>query len=227
MPPLVTASCLNFSPFSPHDVLAFLGDKAEAKVPSMFRASHIAGVSALLTLAACATAPAPGGQYGAFSETLRICPGLVSNAPAADGGRRVAGFTPTALVAGVSLARAPTSGCVSSGFGPRRGGAGRFHYGLDIFTDGPRPVYAGGDGVVEEVKSLRGYGRSVLIRHNSRVKTRYAHLSAYERGLSPGDRVRKGAPIGYTGASGNATAIHLHYEIIVNGRPRDPLTAGR
>lgn len=193
----------------------------------MLRASHIFSACAFLALAACATAPAPGGPSGNFSQSLRVCPGHVSNAPTADGGRRVAGFTPTTTVAGVNLARAPTAGCVSSGFGPRRGGAGRFHYGLDIFTDRPRPVYAGGDGVVEEVRSIRGYGRSVLIRHNGRVKTRYAHLSAYERGLRPGDRVRKGALIGYTGDSGNATAIHLHYEIIVNGRPRNPLTAGR
>ena len=193
----------------------------------MVRASRIVSVSAFLALAACATAPGPGGPSGDFSRSLRVCPGHVSNAPAADRARRVAGYAPTATVFGASLARAPTRGCVSSGFGPRRGGASSFHHGLDIFTDAPAPVYAGGDGVVEEVKSLRGYGRTVLIRHNARVKTRYAHLSAYERGLRPGARVRKGALIGYTGDSGNATAVHLHYEILVNGRARDPLAVGR
>lgn len=185
------------------------------------------GFLAFLALAACATAPAPDAPSGNFSGALRVCPGHVSNAPSADGARRVAGYSATANVSGVRLARAPTAGCVSSGFGPRRGGAGRFHYGLDIFTDAPQPVYAGGDGVVEEVRSMRGYGRMVLIRHSNRVKTRYAHLSAYERGLRPGDRVRKGELIGYTGDSGNATAIHLHYEILVGGRAQNPLTVGR
>lgn len=74
---------------------------------------------------------------------------------------------------------------------------------------------------------MRGYGRTITIRHNDRVKTRYAHLSAYEQGLRPGDRIATGTLIGYTGDSGNATAIHLHYEIIVGGQARNPLTVGR
>ncbi len=192
-------------------------------------ARRTAGVAAFLCVAACASAPAPDAAFG---EGLRVCPGHVSNAPRTDAARRVAGYAPVTRVSGIVLARAPTDGCVSSGFGPRRprkagGGAGPFHYGLDIYTGAPRPVYAAGDGVVEAARSLRGYGRMVLIRHNDRVKTRYAHLSAYERGLAPGDRVRRGQPIGRTGDSGNATAVHLHYEIIVGGRARDPLAAGR
>lgn len=193
----------------------------------MSLARQTIGYLAFLALAACATAPTSQGNLTNFNQSLRVCPGHVSNAPAMDGGRRIAGYNAFTDVSGVTLARAPTNGCVSSGYGPRRGGAGRYHYGLDIFTDRPTPIYAGGDGVVEEVKSMRGYGRTVLIRHNARVKTRYAHLSSYERGLRAGDRIAKGALIGYTGDSGNATAIHLHYEILVGGRARDPLTIGR
>lgn len=185
------------------------------------------GLFAFLALAACATAPSPQESSTNFSQSLRVCPGHVSNAPGMDGRRQIAGYNAFTQVSGVILARAPTKGCVSSGYGPRRGGAGSFHYGLDIFTNAPTPIYASGDGIVEEVKSARGYGRMVLIRHSARVKTRYAHLSSYERGLEPGDRVRKGMLIGYTGDSGNATAVHLHYEILVNDRARDPLTIGR
>ncbi len=160
------------------------------------------------------------------TAVLTVCPGIVSNAPRADRNRRVVNFEPLINVRGVTLLRAPVRGCVSSGFGPRRAGAGRFHEGLDIFTHNPAPIYAAGDGVVESVASLNGYGRTVLIRHRNGVKTRYAHLSSYARGVRRGSRVSRGDVIGRTGKSGNATAVHLHYEVIVNGRARNPLTVG-
>ncbi len=178
-----------------------------------------------LGLSACVTAPppAPGRAAGALS----LCPGRVANAPATDRRGRIAGFAPVTEISGVSLLRAPVDGCVSSGFGPRRGGAGSFHHGVDLYTGSPRTIIAGGDGVVELIGSQRGYGRTVIIRHNRTVKTRYAHLSRYDGDLREGRRVRRGDPIGRTGDSGNATAVHLHYEILVRGKPANPLTAGR
>ena len=73
---------------------------------------------------------------------------------------------------------------------------------------------------------MRGYGKTIVIRHNRSLKTRYAHLSRYAPDLRPGKRVARGDYIGDTGRTGNATAVHLHYEIISNGRPRNPLTVG-
>ena len=180
-------------------------------------------LSIAAALAACAT-PSREPSGGA---ALRVCPGFVSNAPQTDAQRRITSYAPYVKVAGVTLARAPVEGCVSSGFGPRRGGAGRFHHGLDIFTRSPAPIRAGADGVVEQVETVRGYGRTVVIRHNRRLATRYAHLSSYAQGLRPGARVRQGDVIGRTGDSGNATAVHLHYEILVNGKAQNPLTVGR
>lgn len=179
-------------------------------------------------LAACATAPSqrPLPQSGAMSESLQVCAMSVSNAPQTDSRGRLIGYAPLVRVGGVTLSRAPVSACVSSGFGPRRGGASSFHHGVDLFTRAPAPVYAGGDGVVEAVQSMRGYGKTVVIRHNRTLKTRYAHLSRYAPGLKPGARVTRGDYIGDTGRTGNATAVHLHYEIIANGRPRNPLTFG-
>jgi len=178
-------------------------------------------------LAACATAPGAPDPSGGGGDGLRVCPGRVANAPASDNAGRVRGFSPIVQVAGASLLRAPVEGCISSGFGPRRGGAGSFHEGLDIFTRSPRVIVAGGDGVVEFIGSQRGYGRTVVIRHNARVKTRYAHLSSYGRSLREGARVSRGEPIGETGRSGNATAVHLHYEILINGRAVNPLAVGK
>ena len=177
-----------------------------------------------LALAACATAPAPPAPE--VLGALRVCPGNVSNAPAMDNSRRIRNFDPVAQIGGVSLLRAPVSGCVSSGYGPRRGGAGSFHEGVDLYTGSARAIVAGGDGIIEFVGSQRGYGRTVVIRHNARVKTRYAHMSAYSGNIRENARVARGDPIGRTGDSGNATAVHLHYEVLVRGRPVDPLTAG-
>ncbi|GEM_PF-1300475 len=185
-------------------------------------------IGAITTLGACATAPreetpASFRRAGALS----LCTGMdVSNAPAVNAHSQVIGYQPYVTVAGVTLARAPVDACISSGFGPRRGGAGGFHEGVDLYTRTPRAIIAGGDGIVEQAGSLRGYGRTVLVRHNARVATRYAHLSSYARGLKPGDLVRAGDLIGMTGDSGNATAVHLHYEILVDGRPQDPIALG-
>ena len=180
---------------------------------------------AFLGLAACATAP--GRPVGEVSGSLAVCPGRVANPPASDRHGRVIGFEAVAHIEGANLLRAPVEACVSSGYGPRRGGAGSFHEGVDLYTGTPRGIVAGGDGVVEFIGSQRGYGRTIVIRHNTRIKTRYAHLSSYARHLREGARVARGEPIGRTGDSGNATAVHLHYEFLVRGRPVDPLAAGK
>ena len=181
----------------------------------------------MIFLAACATAPSRQGTPQPAGAELRVCGGMnISNAPRTDSAGYLIGYHPYTRIDGVTLARAPARACVSSGFGPRNGGAGSFHEGVDLFTRSPSEVYAGGDGVVESVSTLRGYGKTILVRHSRRLKTRYAHLSSYARGLSAGDRVRSGDIIGLTGRTGNATAVHLHYEVLLDGRPYNPLTVG-
>ena len=189
---------------------------------------------AFAALSACASAPPARDAHirtapppSLHASHLELCPGVsISNAPASDGARRIIAYEPYARVNGATLSRAPVSACVSSGFGPRRGGASGFHKGVDLYTRAPTTVFAGGDGVIEAVGTLRGYGRTITIRHASGVKTRYAHLSEYAPGVAPGARVSMGQAIGRTGATGNASAVHLHYEILVDGRPHNPLTIG-
>ena len=178
-------------------------------------------------LAGCATTPTnPNSSASAGASRLALCPGVfISNAPAADTTRQIIAFTPQTRVRGRQLLRAPVRGCVSSGFGPRRGGAGAFHEGLDLFTREPRAISAAGDGVILRAASLRGYGRTIDIDHGNGVVSRYAHLSRFSRAIRTGARVNGGAIIGETGRSGNATAVHLHYEILVDGAPIDPLRA--
>lgn len=190
----------------------------------------VASVSVCLALAACATAPgAPMGPgEGQASSYLYLCPGgNISNAPPATARGRLVNYDPVVLIGGTALLRSPVNACVSSGFGPRRRGAGRFHDGVDLYTGSPRRVSAGGDGVIDFIGDQRGYGRTIVIRHGRGVRTRYAHLSSYARNLKQGDRVSRGQTIAMTGDTGNATAVHLHYEILVRGGPVNPLTVGR
>jgi murein DD-endopeptidase MepM/ murein hydrolase activator NlpD len=155
---------------------------------------------------------------------LYLCPTNVTNAPPTDGGGSIAGFTPTLYVSGVKITRAPVKACVSSGFGPRvAGGVGKFHNGIDLYTRTPEPIYAAADGVIEIAAAVNGYGQMVLIDHGSGVKTRYGHLSSYSPRIRKGRRVNAGEAIGLTGSTGNATAVHLHYEIIVDGVAMNPL----
>jgi murein DD-endopeptidase MepM/ murein hydrolase activator NlpD len=154
---------------------------------------------------------------------LSVCAGgAVSNAPATDAARRIIDYSPYANIRGRTLARAPVAACLSSGFGPRS--SGRNHEGIDLYTGRPEPIYAGGEGVIEFKGEYGGYGETLVIRHGAGVKTRYAHLSSYAPGARKGAIVRAGELIGATGATGNATAVHLHYEIIIDGAPVNPLT---
>jgi len=185
---------------------------------------------AAMGLAACATAPAsapPTTSSGGFARTLHLCDGdHIDNAPAVDRKKHILGYNPLTRVSGVTLARAPVRrACFSSGFGRRHGRSG-IHQGIDLSTGHGHAIYAAGDGVVEEMRTQGGYGKMILIRHNGRVKTRYGHLSSYASKLHTGHKVRRGEIIGRTGKTGNATAVILHYEIIVGGQARNPLTVG-
>ena len=191
----------------------------------MVRVGKVLSASlAMLFAAACATQPNDRAQSAkGFSTSLKLCDMRVSNAPSTDRAGRVARFDPFIVVRGVSLARAPVTGCLSSGFGKRRGGAGSLHKGIDLYTGGARPIYAAGDGRIVQLGSQRGFGRTVLIRHRNGVETRYAHLSDFASGLKIGSKISAGSVIGRTGSTGNATGVHLHYEILVSGKAINPL----
>jgi murein DD-endopeptidase MepM/ murein hydrolase activator NlpD len=124
------------------------------------------------------------------------------------------------------LLRTPIDGArITSNFGPRMHpilGYTRMHQGVDFGAPVGAPVFAAGDGVIEEARWAGGYGRWLKIRHAQGLETAYAHLSAWATGIRPGARVRQGQVVGYVGETGLATGPHLHYEVIEAGRPIDP-----
>jgi len=106
----------------------------------------------------------------------------------------------------------------------------RPHLGIDFGAAYGAPVRSVGKGTVTYAGRMGGYGNLVEIRHNSSTMTRYAHLSGFGPGVHVGARVDQGQTIGYVGASGLATAPHLHYELRINGRavnPRRQFAAGQ
>ena len=103
----------------------------------------------------------------------------------------------------------------------------RMHTGVDFAAARGTPVQATAPGRVSFIGWRGGYGRVVEIAHGSDTMTRYAHLSAVPEDLAQGQRVAAGDVIGRVGATGTATGPNLHYEVLVDGRPTDPLTDDR
>ncbi|HUE76551.1 MAG TPA: peptidoglycan DD-metalloendopeptidase family protein [Longimicrobiales bacterium] len=98
----------------------------------------------------------------------------------------------------------------------------RPHLGTDFGTGFGAPILATADGVVSFAAWDGGYGNLVKIEHGNGYETRYAHLSRFSKGVLRGSRVEQGQVIGYSGATGLATAPHLHYEFRRFGQPVDP-----
>ena len=99
----------------------------------------------------------------------------------------------------------------------------RAHRGIDYGAPVGTRVKATADGIVESIGSQGGYGKLIVLRHQSQYQTAYGHLSGYAAGLRTGSRVRQGDVIGFVGATGLATGPHLHYEFRVAGVHRNPL----
>lgn len=98
----------------------------------------------------------------------------------------------------------------------------KFHSGIDFSAQMGTEAYATGDGVVYDVeKGHWGYGNMVTIDHGFGYKTRYAHLQ--KAAVRKGQKVKRGQLIGYIGNTGKTTGVHLHYEVLKNDVPIDPI----
>jgi len=117
---------------------------------------------------------------------------------------------------------------ISSNFNPNRRhpilNTIRAHRGVDYAAPRGTPIKASGDGKVIFRGTKSGYGKAVILQHGGNITTLYAHMSGYAAKARLGSRVRQGQTIGYVGATGLATANHLHYEYRINGVHRNPRT---
>ena len=111
-----------------------------------------------------------------------------------------------------------SGGRISSPFGYR----GReFHTGVDFATSVGTTVKASDGGKVAFAGWSGDYGYVVFVDHGNGVQTRYAHLSRIS--VSVGQKVAKGETIAKTGNTGRSTGPHIHFEIRINGNPKNPL----
>jgi murein DD-endopeptidase MepM/ murein hydrolase activator NlpD len=125
------------------------------------------------------------------------------------------------------LVRKPVPiGIMRSGFGERNHPLLHYmktHTGVDWAAPFGTPIFAAGNGAVEEIGVKGGYGKYIRLRHANGYETAYGHMTAFARGLNVGSRVRQGQVIGFVGSTGLSTGAHVHFEILVNDRFVDPM----
>lgn len=168
------------------------------------------------------SSPSPGAsptvtaEQGPFQPdaNLYLCPNAtITNALEHDARNRVLNFNPIILVRNrVVMTPVPVNNaCMTSGFGRR---FGRTHKGLDLKSSPPETIYSAAPGIIREATYSSGFGNYVVIDHGHGVFTRYGHMARLRSGLAPGMQIGFGQPLGTMGETGNATGIHLHFEVL-------------
>lgn len=118
---------------------------------------------------------------------------------------------------------------LSSFFGPRKNpnGTWGFHHGIDMAAIKGTPIHAASSGTISKAGHVKGFGLTVEITHSLKYTTRYAHLS--EIAVRHGQRVKQGELIGRVGDTGFVRSVHgkdpshLHFEVLVFGKRRNPM----
>ncbi|MBU3158945.1 M23 family metallopeptidase [Clostridium frigoris] len=111
----------------------------------------------------------------------------------------------------------PSRGHISSGFGTRWG---KMHKGIDIAANFGESIDAVLDGTITYSAWEDGYGNVIKINNGCGIETMYAHCSVIV--VKKGDIVKEGMKIGEVGSTGHSTGPHLHFELRVNGEPKNP-----
>jgi murein DD-endopeptidase MepM/ murein hydrolase activator NlpD len=96
-----------------------------------------------------------------------------------------------------------------------------FHSGIDIAAGCGTSIGAADSGIAHLYFSDVGFGLHVIIVHGNGWDTVYGHMAGFA--VRDGQVVHRGQTIGFEGSTGNSTGCHLHFEIDLNGNPRNPL----
>ena len=123
---------------------------------------------------------------------------------------------------GISKLRWPAKGQIASSFGGKTDD-GKRNDGLDILMPEGSAVKAAENGVVIYASNgLKGYGNTVLVRHDGDIVTVYAHAKSLN--VKRGDKVQRGQVIAQSGMTGSAKRPKLHFEVRKNATPQNPIT---
>lgn len=112
----------------------------------------------------------------------------------------------------------PAVGVLTSPYGERWG---RTHEGIDIGGETGSNILAADSGTVLLSQWVDGYGNYIEIDHGNGFKTAYGHCD--ELYVAKGDIVIQGQAIASMGSTGNSTGPHLHFEVLLDGVPQNPL----
>ncbi|MBI2738132.1 MAG: M23 family metallopeptidase [Rhodospirillales bacterium] len=145
-------------------------------------------------------------------------PGLPTGGISGNGGT-----TNMATPLGASLGLAPYGGFGSAAPKAAPRAALFMHEGIDLVAPSGTPVYAAADGVVVGAAPNGRYGNWIRIEHGGKLATVYGHLMAFAPGIEPGEAVVRGELIGFVGSTGRSTGAHLHFEVLDNGKPVNPI----
>lgn len=115
----------------------------------------------------------------------------------------------------------PVYGRISSGYGYRVSPWRGMHTGVDIKASYGYPIRATAPGVVSFSGWRSGYGRTVVVQHEYGFSTLYAHCSSLL--VIKGEKVEAGKIVGRVGVSGYSTGAHLHYEVLKDSHPINPM----
>jgi murein DD-endopeptidase MepM/ murein hydrolase activator NlpD len=104
---------------------------------------------------------------------------------------------------------------VSSEYGPRTGGAGSFHEGIDLAPGYGVDIPISGDGILEDEYYHSNFGNLSIVFHGTfgsyDIRTIYPH-KVNPSPISVGSSVTKGQIIGQVGDTGFSFGAHLHFE---------------
>lgn len=191
---------------------------------ALSRAGGVGVGKALLDPLMAATGQVSSAYAGAandLSTSLASLPTSMAHAAAVSSASQVASGSAMATMAKAEPVLMP--GDLSSSYGwrpdPLNGGM-KFHKGVDLAMPVGQDVPSARRGEVVSTGELSGYGLTVVVKHDDRTSTRYAHLSRIL--VEPGQQVQAGQVIASSGATGRVTGPHLHFEVLREGQAIDP-----
>ncbi|SDM39449.1 M23 family metallopeptidase [Paenibacillus jilunlii] len=113
---------------------------------------------------------------------------------------------------------------ITSSFGYRSdpfNGVSAYHSGIDIAGSIGDPIYAAMDGVVTAAEQMGARGKYIILQHDNGLETWYMHLNTML--VVPGTKVSKGQKIALLGNTGRSTGPHLHFQVVKQNKPVNPL----
>jgi murein DD-endopeptidase MepM/ murein hydrolase activator NlpD len=190
--------------------------RAMDRLPSSITHRAMGGGFESVTEPVSAAVRSTDPAFGLLRDVLHIIQDQLNRVrPAAERRQALAAATPSIW---------PVSGWLTSSYGNRVDpltGVLDFHRGLDISADAGQPVRATAEGTVTTARGSGNFGNLVEVDHGFGITTRYGHLSRFA--VQEGQQIRKGDVVGYVGSTGRSTSPHVHYELLLNGRPTNPL----